>query len=516
MLNELPRHGDGIQVKANNEWRWVERRRAFSLALLAVLITTPLAFLAHFLLPHANLSLLFLTAVLITASRAGMEAALYAGLLGFFSFNFFFTRPYYTLFVLDHGDLATLGFFLIMAAISGKLAARMQSEIEQNRAMVQRLTNINHFTRMMAAAPDSETVGSDLARHIASTFHAPAWVVVNENGDESRIYGHDGTRPLPPLAHEVLAELQAMDSDGVFHSWYCFRVSTGQGSIGQVILQTPDLNQASQELARILCDLAAVTLERARLVAELEQARVVSETEQLRSALLSSVSHDLRTPLAAIIGSTSSLLEYGGSISESDRKELMRTVLQEAERLNRYIQNLLDMTRLGGGKITLKRDWVDLSDIVSSAVDRLRNALAPFRLDIDIPSDMPLLYVHGVLIEQALVNVLDNAAGFSPAGGVITIQAGGDDDNIMLKVCDEGPGIPPSARESVFDMFYTVSEGDRKHQGTGLGLAICRGLVETHGGSVIALGGKDGSGTCIHITLPHYEPGKKEEANSAG
>jgi len=499
-----------MQVTTTIDWKWGERRRSFMLALLAVIIATPLAFLAHFLLPHANLSLLFLTAVLITAARAGMEAALYAGLLGFLSFNFFFTRPTYTLYVHDDGDLATLAFFLIMAGISGKLAARMQCEIANNRAMVQRLTNINQFTRMMAAAPDSETVEGDLARHIAATFHAPAWVVVKETDERTSIHGHDSHQPLAPLSEQVLAELQAVDNDGSLNSWYCFNLNTGQGSIGQVILQTPGLPPASHELARMLCDLAAVTLERARLVAELEQARVVSETEQLRSALLSSVSHDLRTPLASIIGSTSSLLEYGENISDTDRKELMHTVLEEAERLNRYIQNLLDMTRLGGGNISLKRDWVDVSDIIYSAIDRLRNALAPYHIQIDIPPETPLLYVHGVLIEQALVNVIDNAASFSPPDGIINIQVSTDSDHVILDICDQGPGIPPAKREKVFDMFYTVRDGDRKHQGTGLGLAICRGLVETHGGSVVALAGMDDEGTCMRITLPRHEPEKKE------
>ena len=485
-------------------------------ALLAVLITTPIAFLAHSILSHANLSLLFLTAVLITAARTGIEAALYASLLGFLSFNFFFTRPYYTLFVLDYGDLATLGFFLLMAGITGKLAARMQREIAINRAMVQRLTNINQFTRMMAAAPDSETVRSDLARHIAITFDAPTWVTVKEGEGEVSIYGHDGVNPLEPLPEKVLGECQGFSEEGRFDDWFCFTLNTRHGSIGQVILQVPDLNPSNTELARMLCDLAAVTLERARLVAELEQARVVSETEQLRSALLSSVSHDLRTPLASIIGSTSSLLEYGDSFSEADSKELMRTVLSEAERLNRYIQNLLDMTRLGGGKITLKRDWVDISDIISSAVDRLRTALAPFHIDISIPVGTPLLYVHGVLIEQALVNVLDNAASFSPTDGVITIQVGHNDKNVVIDVCDQGPGIPPDERENVFDMFYTMREGDRKHTGTGLGLAICRGLIETHDGTVVALPGKDDRGTCIHIGLPLSERMIKEEPIDAG
>jgi two-component system sensor histidine kinase KdpD len=476
----------------------------------AIIITTPLAFLAHALLPHANLSLLFLTAVLITAARAGMESALYAALLGFLSFNFFFTRPYYTLYVHDDGDLATLGFFLIMAVISGKLAARMQCEMEQNRAMLQRLNNINQFTRKMAAAPDSETVESDLAQHIATTFHVPAWVEVKETDARTTLHGHDGHQPLQPLPDAVLQELHHAPDDGAHQSWYRFSLNTAHGSIGQVILQTAELSAASHELARMLCDLAAVTLERARLVAELEQTRVISETEQLRSALLSSVSHDLRTPLASIIGSTSSLLEYGDSISKANGRELLHTVLDEAERLNRYIQNLLDMTRLGGGSIKLKRDWVDISDIIYSAVDRLGSALAPHELQILIPEQAPLLYVHGVLIEQALVNVLDNAASFSPPQGTITISVATDEANTTLDVCDEGPGIPADKREKVFDMFYSVRAGDRKNHGTGLGLAICRGLVETHGGSVSALPGKHGKGTCMRLTLPRVEPENKE------
>lgn len=489
-----------------------KRRHALSLALLAVLVTTPVSFLVHSFLSHANLSLLFLTAVLIVASRAGMEAAIYTSLLGFLSYNFFFTRPYYTLFVLDYEDLATLGFFLIMAGLSGKLAARMQSEIALNRAMVQRLININRFTRMMAAAPDSETIGANLARHIAETFHVPAWVTIRETDEQVKIYGHDGYNQIEPQTSDALSELERLNDDGSKEGMTFFRLDTGHRDIGQVILQSSELNPASSELARMLCDLAAVTLERARLVAELERVRVISETEQLRSALLSSVSHDLRTPLASVIGSTSSLLEYSETISDDDRKVLLHTVLTEAERLNRYIQNLLDMTRLGGGKITLKRDWVDISDIIYSAVDRLRKELLPFKIDINIPAGTPLLYVHGVLIEQALVNVLDNAASFSPSDGIICINVNYDEMNVMIDVCDQGPGIPANEREKVFDMFYSMREGDRKHQGTGLGLAICRGLIETHGGNVFVLEGSEGHGTCIRMILSYEKPLNNEAA----
>jgi len=485
---------------------WRQRTQAIALAVLTVLVATPLAFGAHIILPHANLSLLFLTAVLITAGRAGMEAAIYASLLGFLSYNFFFTQPFYSLEVHDDGEVATLLFFLLMATLTGKLAARMQGEMARNREMVERLTNINRFTRLMAAAPDVRAVQQALARHLAETFAAPAWVVLYDEHGEAVVHQHHNEGPAPSPGEEWLRELQGSHGDGSSGDYYRLTLHIPHASNGLVLLRTPRLSPVSQELARMLCDLAAVTLERALLVADLEQARFTSETEQLRSALLSSVSHDLRTPLASIIGSTSSLIDYAETINEEGRRELLQTVLEEAKRLNRYIQNLLDMTRLGGGKLTPKREWVDLNDIIGSAVERLHNELAPLQLQIEVSADTPLLYVHGVLIEQALVNVLDNAARFSPPDGTITITAEHDGQLAHITVCDQGPGIPAAQREQVFDMFYTVQGGDGNRQGTGLGLAICRGMVNAHGGEVQIVESETGRGTCVRLTLPLQQP----------
>jgi two-component system sensor histidine kinase KdpD len=233
----------------------------------------------------------------------------------------------------------------------------------------------------------------------------------------------------------------------------------------------------------------------------------VSETEQLRSALLSSVSHDLRTPLASIIGSATSLLEYGPSFSEENRQELLATIADEARRLDRHIQNLLDMTRLGQGSLSVRRDWVDLHDVVSSALGRLRDLLRDVRVEIAIDPAVPLLWVHGALLEQALVNLLDNAIRFSPAGGRILVRAGLAPEGVELEVHDQGPGVPEAEREKIFDMFYTVRQGDRgQGQGTGLGLAICRGMIGAHGGSVTAHAGQGGVGTCMRIGLPLTQP----------
>jgi two-component system sensor histidine kinase KdpD len=433
-----------------------------------------------------------------------MRTALYTSGLCFLSFDFFFTNPIYSLHVEDDGDIATLVFFLIVAGLSSRLAARMQEEMAENRFMVQRLTNINNFSRLLATAPDSETILQGLAEHIAKTFSSPTWVILEDPG--ATIYGHDGNQPRPPLAQHMLEKLQQDTGEGAVEGGYHLHFNSPHGINGQVYLQSTNFDAAGHELVRILCDLAAVTLERARLVSDLEHARVVSESEQLRSALLSSVSHDLRTPLSTIIGSSSSLLEFGNNIQEPDRTELLQTVLDEAERLNRYIQNLLDMTRLGGGNLKPRRDWADLGDIISTALERLHKELSPYKVDLQVPDSVRLLYIQSVLIEQALVNVLDNARRFSPDDGTISIAVQDDGEAVTIDVCDQGPGIPEDERERVFDMFYTATRGDRHGQGTGLGLAICRGLLNAHGGQVTAHSGKDGKGTCIRLYLPHHEP----------
>lgn len=246
---------------------------------------------------------------------------------------------------------------------------------------------------------------------------------------------------------------------------------------------------------------------RERMLA-LNASRLAEEQERLRSALLASVSHDLRTPLASIIGSASSLRALDAQLTPKDRYELLDGILNESERLNRYIQNLLDMTRLGHGELAIERDWISVDDLVASARKRLAGSLAGVTVHQAWDSELPLLYVHPALIEQALVNVLENAARFSPPGGHITIAAATNTDATLLTltVTDQGPGIAPALREQVFEMFFTGNEGDRSPHGTGLGLAICRGMLGAHGGTVRAMAGPSDTGTQIIMTLPLTPP----------
>jgi len=478
-------------------------RGAYAWALTTAAATTGIAFLAHQLLPHANLSLLYLTGVLIVSARYGLRPGLLASIVSFILFNFLFTPPFYSLSVQDDGDVATLVFFLVMAAITGNLAARMHREMDARRASFDRTHQLLEFSRLMSSATNTGQIADALAKDLAARLHCPVAVLLKRDGQLDRQAWSGGRFEVSQAEIESIWAREGQDCNAVGERTV-LRLASPAGRLGLVILDTGGRgrSQADLDMARSLCDQAAIALDRTLLEATLEEARIERETEQLRSALLSSLSHDLRTPLASVIGSTSSLLDYGGSFAEADRRELLATTLQEARRLDRYIQNLLDMTRLGQGKLSLAREWVDLHDILASAMGRVDRP-ERVRVVTRIQADVPLLWVHGALIEQALVNLLDNAIRFSPADGEITISAACRNDALTLEVCDEGIGIPDSDKERVFDMFFTARHGDRSQmQGTGLGLAICRGMIGAHGGTISAHDGPGGRGTCMRITLP--------------
>ncbi len=467
-------------------------------------------------LPHANLSVVFLSAVLLVATRWGLWPSFYAGILSFLAFNYLFTPPRYSFDVHEEGDVATLVFFLVMAWLAGNLAARLHRESAQNSASLDRITNLYEFSRRMAAAVDAPGILSALCEHLAATLRCDVTAALVDEQGKPTLRAVSST-PWEPASLDVEAMLACWREgmrERVQERRVLLALATRRGELGLVIVEHPTLDSDQRDLARTLCEQAAGAIERVQLVHELEQANLVSEAERLRSALLSSVSHDLRTPLASVIGSATTLVEYGESIAPKDRDELLSLVLGESERLDRYIQNLLDMTRLGQGDFKVTRDWVDLNDLLSDAHRRLHTPFEAIRLEVDIDPDAALLHVHGMLIEQALVNLLENAARFTPRGGTVTVRARRQPDAILIQVIDEGPGIAEVDRERVFDLFYTAAPGDRRPKGSGLGLAICRGLVGAHGGEVSAAPGPDGIGTEMRILLPL--PDGEREVNDGG
>jgi two-component system sensor histidine kinase KdpD len=488
--------------------------REYLLAILLVIGAGLGAAVAEYFIPLQSLSIIFVLPVLVSAIRFGLWPSVVAGLLGFSVYKFFFNEPRFTFAISSTQDFFTLVFFFVIAMLTGNVAARSREQAEASRQTARRTAKLYDFSRRIAAAASRDDVLWAVVHHVAATLQCRSLVLLPDaEGNLDIAAGY------PPEDHLTDAAIAASDwawrhgkpagwkSDTLPNSeWLFLPLRTATGPVGLLGVAFEENETAlSPERRRLLdavSDQAAVAIERTNLASSIESARILAETEQLRSALLSSISHDLRTPLVSIIGSATSLVTFGETLSEENRRELLETVLEEAERLNRFVQNLLDMTKIGYGALKPNRDWVDLRDIVAGAIERLKHALAPYRVATDFKPDIHLLYVDPILIEQVVVNVLDNAAKYSPSGETIQIRGFELDGKVVVQVVDHGPGIPERERELIFDMFYRVKAGDNRIAGTGLGLAICRGLMQAHGGTIVALPGDYGQGACLELTLP--------------
>ncbi|QBR33163.1 MULTISPECIES: sensor histidine kinase [Pseudomonas] len=523
-------HGLEINVLDNDHEHPQQRLRTtptlvwfdYLLALVATLLASALAWAVSSILPLPNISLVFLAAVLLVAVRSSLGPALACAALSFLTYDFLFIPPNFSFAIQREEDVLTLLFFLLMAALTGNLAARQRRQLQALRDTQEETTELLDLSRKLTAATDRQAVVSAAAQHL-NGWSDLQLCLLNRDGQGGWKVETGG--PLEFSESERAAADWAWQHDqpaGMgtgtlpFGRWWWWPLSVEDGPLALLGVCAKEGQTLSGQRRRLLTALSqplAQALARAQLADDLEAARLHGETEQLRSALLASVSHDLRTPLTAMRGSIDSLLALGEAIPLEDRRELLEGTRDEAERLDRYIQNLLDMTRLGHGALKLARDWVAPADIVGSSLNRLRAVLAPLQVSTDVPSELPLLFVHAALIEQALVNVLENAARFSPPHGRLQLSAGASEDEIFFTVSDEGPGIPEEERAKIFDMFYTAARGDRGGQGTGLGLAICQGMVGAHGGRISVADGIDGRGTSITLHLPlQTQPGMDNEA----
>lgn len=494
----------------------------YALAVVATLLASALAWAVASVLPLPNISLVFLAAVLLVAVRSSLGPALVCAALSFLTYDFLFIPPNFSFSIQREEDVLTLLFFLLMAALTGNLAARQRRQLQALRDTQEETSELLDLSRKLTAATDRQAVLSAAAQHLDGWSDLQV-CLLDRDGQAGWKVETGG--PLEFTEAERAAADWAWQHDQPagagtgtlpFGRWWWWPLSVDDGPLALLGVCAREGQVLSGQRRRLLTALSqplAQALARAQLAEDLEAARLHGETEQLRSALLASVSHDLRTPLTAMRGSIDSLLALGEAIPLEDRRELLEGTRDEAERLDRYIQNLLDMTRLGHGALKLARDWVAPADIVGSSLNRLRAVLAPLQVSTEVPAQLPLLFVHAALIEQALVNVLENAARFSPLHGRLQLRAGVDRDELFFAVSDEGPGIPEAERAKIFDMFYTAARGDRGGQGTGLGLAICQGMVGAHGGRISVDDGIDGRGTCITLHLPLQEqPAEESES----
>jgi two-component system sensor histidine kinase KdpD len=291
---------------------------------------------------------------------------------------------------------------------------------------------------------------------------------------------------------------------------------TGRGGIGIVGIARdapgPLLRGEQRRLLDALTDQGALAIERVHLVGDVERVKRAAETDRLRSALLTSISHDLKTPLAAVLGAASALRDLAKSFDESAKGDLIATIIDESERLNRFIANLLDMTKLESGAVIPDAALYDIGEIVGTALNRAGKMLVNHAVELQISPDLPMLAVDPVLLEQVLFNLLDNASKYAPPRTTIRLHSWREADKVVLEVLDEGSGIPGGELERIFDKFYRVKKGDHVRAGTGLGLAICRGFIEALHGTITARNRTDRPGAAFTIALPVPDAAERRDA----
>jgi two-component system, OmpR family, sensor histidine kinase KdpD len=507
---------------------WSAWSGALIAAVAALVPATGIAWALYPVLPVASLAVAYLVAVLVVAFRNGLPGALMGSVLGFLAFNFFFTRPYYSLQVDQFDELAALVVFLVSSAFTGWLASQLHAQVESLRAAQSRTETLYGFARTIAASSNADAVLAAAADHCARALNADTLILTaGPRGLLEQVHGSPAADvTLDPAAIGAArwafekGEAAGAKTGTLPNSdWLFVPLATAANPFGVIGVRFHDPARAADpETRRLLLaveDQVAVAVERSRLADTVNSARVAAESDKLRAALLNSVSHDLRTPLVSIIGATSVLADGETVLTGADAKTLAQTALEEARRLDRYVQNLLDMTRLGHGALKPKAIPADVREIVGRVRDDLKRVLAGHALVVDVPRDAPLLQVDPVLIGQALSNLLENAAKYAPAGTQITIRLEQRSGQAVISVADQGPGVPESERDKIFDIFHRAERGDGAPSGTGLGLAIVKGMVEAHGGSVRVTEGPSGRGACFEMTLPLVAAASRDAESAA-
>jgi two-component system sensor histidine kinase KdpD len=492
-------------------------------AAAVIAVTTGVAALARGLLEVPDVEMLFLLGVMVTALTTGWQASTLAAALAVASYDFFFVPPAYTLDVSDARYVLTFGMMFGVSVVIGTLTRRLRAQREASAERERRTSALYALSRELGAALDDEGVAAVCARATAEAF-----------GGEAIFLRARGREDLVALA-AVPREAALGSSEHAVAQWVvehgrpagrgtdtlpgepvlCAPVRAWGEVLAVIALRTPGeggLGAEQRALLEALGRQAAVALDRVRLAGEARQAALRARTEELRSGLLSAVSHDLRTPLATITGAATTLRQDSG-LDAATRRDLADAICEEAERLERLVSNLLDMTRLDSGAVEPRREWVPLVEVVGGALTRLERRLGGRRVTTTLPDDLPLVSLDPVLVEQLLVNLLENAVKYTPPGTELAIGAAREGGALVVDVSDRGPGIPPGDEERIFERFH---RGDHAGvRGVGLGLPIARAIAQAHGGRLVA-SNRPGGGAVFRLTLPLGEEPPRAGAAAGG
>jgi two-component system sensor histidine kinase KdpD len=487
--------------------------RPYAAALVAVAAALGIAELIGAVIGPTNSDLVFLTAVVIVAVRFGLWPSLFASAVSALAYNFFFLPPIYTFTIADPHNVTAFGFFTLVAVIVSSVAARVRSQAVATMERARTTESLYAFSRKLAGAGTLDDVLWATAYQTALMLKVRVVLLLPENGSIAVRAGYPPEDILDDA--DIAAAKWAWENNRVAGRGsdtlpgakrLFLPMHTGRGAIGVMGIDSdkpgPLLTPDQRRLLDALGDQGALAIERVKLVEEMDRVERAAETERLRSALLTSISHDLKTPLAAVLGSAGALRDLAEGLSASEKAELLATIIDESERLNRFIANLLDMTKLESGAVAPNVGLHDLGEIVGSALRRASRILSRHQVELELAPDLPMLELDAVLFEQVLFNLLDNAAKYAPPETTVRIQSWRNADVVYLRVLDEGNGIPPSDLEHIFDKFYRAQKADQVRAGTGLGLAISRGFIEAMHGTVVAANRPDRPGAMFTIRLP--------------
>ena len=469
--------------------------RGSAIALVLVAATTLVAYVLIQSFDVRRGSVIYLLPVLLAGWHLGLLPALVAAVAGVLWSGYFFFSPYYSFYLARPNEILNLLLFMVVAVVTSHLANSMKKQTELARKSEKEMGDLYAFSRRLAAASSAADIYLAIEEHLASLVQRKV-VLFGAVADSDRDVKPE-QEGLSQRVHSAIAEVRAGRTlattvdDGAGDIWLVRRVSQKNADFGVIAIDLGSVPPWAVEEIRhrvddVLSD-AAATLERLDVARALNDAKMRSETELLREALIGSVSHELRTPLASILGAAT-VLSKSPVIAKDERlTSLAGVVRDEAERLNNDIQNLLDATRISREQIRPRQEWIEPQDIVNSALERRRRRLSGHNVSLDMDSNLPLIYVDAVLVEQAFVQIVDNAAKYSPTGSPITIAAKRNGRDVVLSVRDQGVGLTAEESAQIGERFFRGARHAATTSGSGLGLWIAKAFVTANGGKIQAV-----------------------------
>lgn len=484
--------------------------REFLFSAAAVALCTLLSLLLRPVLAATNLVMVYLLGVVWVSRRSGKWPSIAASLASVAAFDFFCVPPYYTFRVNDYEYLVTFAAMLVVALLISRLTVNARAQTVRALEREHHTRALYQLSKRMSAGRTTDSAARIAAETTGATFGASVTIFLpNEQGKLTAVVPLAEGDTEPAVAQWVYDHGQpagrgteTLPGSAAFY----LPLRGAEHVLGVMALRpdraAPPYTPEQYHLLEAFASQTAVAVERALAAAAAEQATLRAKTEQMRSSLLSTVSHDLRTPLASITGAASSLLDQGGRLDQATSRELLESIVEEARRLSRLVANLLDMTRIESGAVEVRKEWVPLEEIVGAALSRLERQLAGRDVVTALPPDLPLVEVDDVLMEQVFVNLIENAVNHTPPGTPVEITAEAADGHVRVEVRDRGPGLPPGSETRIFEKFVRgAADGSR---GAGLGLAICHAVVAAHGGTITAEN-RPGGGAVFRVRLPARE-----------